>query len=452
MADGTHPLGVDVVNQATGSTPRPYRRCVLTLLRRPLREADATSTFYVLTAVAALAFALCFTLNLVFQYRVVGLDPFQMVLVGTVLEATCFLFEVPTGLVADLHSRRVSVIIGFFLIGAGFAVEGIFATFAAAVIGNVIWGIGYTFTSGALQAWITDEVGEENVSRVFTRETQVDLTFSIVGTLAAGALGLVGLRAPVIAAGATMMLLAVGLWAVMPERHFHPTPRGDRETFGHLKDQLVAGLRIARGRQVVRVFLLVSLLVGLASEVFDRLWRVRVLDTFAMPALFGGDEAIAFTVFALIGTLVSLAASLASGRWLPRRVIDANPGLPVALSALVQVVGVVGVALLANLWLALACVWLRGAAMAFSAPIESTWLNRNLDGSTRATVLSMNSQANAIGQVAGGPPLGALATRTSIPVALVVAAVVQAPTVLAFLRVRRTAGATSSVSASVPVE
>jgi len=452
MADGTHPLGVDVVNQATGSTPRPYRRCVLTLLRRPLREADATSTFYVLTAVAALAFALCFTLNLVFQYRVVGLDPFQMVLVGTVLEATCFLFEVPTGLVADLHSRRVSVIIGFFLIGVGFAVEGIVATFAAAVIGNVIWGIGYTFTSGALQAWITDEVGEENVSRVFTRETQVDLTFSIVGTLAAGALGLVGLRAPVIAAGATMMLLAVGLWAVMPERHFHPTPRGDRETFGHLKDQLVAGLRIARGRQVVRVFLLVSLLVGLASEVFDRLWRVRVLDTFAMPALFGGDEAIAFTVFALIGTLVSLAASLASGRWLPRRVIDTNPGLPVALSALVQVVGVVGVALLANLWLALACVWLRGAAMAFSAPIESTWLNRNLDGSTRATVLSMNSQANAIGQVAGGPPLGALATRTSIPVALVVAAVVQAPTVLAFLRVRRTAGATSSVSASVPVE
>ena len=452
MADGTNPLGVDVVNQATGSTPRPYRRCVLTLLRRPLREADATSTFYVLTAVAALAFALCFTLNLVFQYRVVGLDPFQMVLVGTVLEATCFLFEVPTGLVADLHSRRVSVIIGFFLIGVGFAVEGIVATFAAAVIGNVIWGIGYTFTSGALQAWITDEVGEENVSRVFTRETQVDLTFSIVGTLAAGALGLVGLRAPVIAAGATMMLLAVGLWAVMPERHFHPTPRGDRETFGHLKDQLVAGLRIARGRQVVRVFLLVSLLVGLASEVFDRLWRVRVLDTFAMPALFGGDEAIAFTVFALIGTLVSLAASLASGRWLPRRVIDTNPGLPVALSALVQVVGVVGVALLGNLWLALACVWLRGAAMAFSAPIESTWLNRNLDGSTRATVLSMNSQANAIGQVAGGPPLGALATRTSIPVALVVAAVVQAPTVLAFLRVRRTAGATSSVSASVPVE
>ncbi|GAA2032046.1 MFS transporter [Terrabacter terrae] len=413
---------------------------MLTLLRRPPREAGATSTFYVLTAVAASAFAMCFTLNLVFQYRVVGLDPFQMVLVGTVLEATCFLFEVPTGIVADLYSRRVSVIIGFLLVGVGFAVEGVVATFAAALVGNVLWGIGYTFTSGALQAWITDEVGEENVAPVFTRETQLDLAFGVVGTLVAGVLGLVNLRVPVIAAGAILVLLAVGLWVVMPERHFHPTPRGDRETFGHMREQLVAGLRIARRRRVVRVFLLVSLLVGLASEVFDRLWQVRVLDTFAMPAVFDGDEAVAFTVFALVGTMVSLGASLASGRWLPQRLVDSSPGLPVALAMLLQVLAVVGVAVLGNLWLVLTCVWLRSAAMAFSRPIESTWVNRNLDGPTRATVLSLNSQANALGQVAGGPPLGALASWASIPVALLVSAVVQAPSVAAFLRVRHVVG------------
>ena len=327
---------------------------MLTLLRRPLREADATSTFYVLTAVAAFAFAACFTLNLVFQYRVVGLDPFQMVLVGTVLEATCFVFEVPTGIVADLHSRRVSVIIGFFLVGVGFAVEGVVATFAAAIVGNVIWGIGYTFTSGALQAWITDEVGEEHVARVFTRETQLDLAFGFLGTLAAGGLGLIALRVPIVVAGVTLVLLAVGLAVAMPERHFHPTPRGDRETFGHLKDQFVAGLAVARGRRVVRVFLLVSVLVGLSSEVFDRLWQVRVLDTFAMPSFLGGDPAVAFTVFALIGSVVSLLASGASSRWLPARVVEENPGLPVALAAAAQVAAVVGVALLGNLWLVLA--------------------------------------------------------------------------------------------------
>ena len=423
---------------------------MLALLRRPLREVDATPTFYALTAVAAFAFALCFTLNLVFQYRVVGLDPFQMVLVGTVLEATCFLFEVPTGVVADLWSRRASVIIGFVLVGTGFALEGIVATFAAAVMGNIVWGIGYTFTSGALQAWITDEVGEEHVAPVFTRETQIALSATVVGTLAAGGLGLVSLRAPIIVAGVTLVLLGVVLLVVMPERNFSPTPRGERETYGHLKRQLVAGLRIARTRRVVRVFLLVSVLAGLASEVFDRLWQVRVLDTFAMPAIFGGDEAVAFTVFALVGTLVSLTASLASGRGLPRHVVDSQPGRPVAIAAAAQVAAVVGVALLGNLWLALACVWVRGAAMAFSGPIEAAWLARNLDSATRATVLSMNSQANAIGQVVGGPPLGALATRTSIPVAMLVAAVVQAPSVLAFLRIRRVGATTASADPATP--
>ncbi len=410
------------------------------LLLRPLRPADARRTFYALTAVSAFAFSACFTLNLVFQYRVIGLDPFQMVLVGTVLEATCFLFEVPTGVVADLVSRRLSVIIGFFLIGVGFAFEGVVATFAAAVVGNVVWGIGYTFTSGALQAWITDEVGEEAVGPVFTRETQVDLGASVVGTLAAGLLGLVALRVPVVVSGVVLMGLAVGLLLVMPERHFHPTPRGERETFAHLRAQLVGGLRVARHRRVVRAFLLVSLLVGLSSEVFDRLWRVRLLDTFAMPDVFGGDEALAFTAFALVGTLISLAASLASGRWLPRRFVDEHPAGPVVVAVTVQVLAVVGVAVLGNLWLVLACVWLRGAGQAFAGPIQAAWLNRNLESGTRATVLSMNGQADAIGQVAGGPPLGALASWASIPVALLVAAVVQAPSALAFLRVRRSSG------------
>jgi DHA3 family tetracycline resistance protein-like MFS transporter len=374
-----------------------------------------------------------------------------MVLVGTVLELTCFIFEVPTGIVADLWSRRVSVIIGFVLIGAGFAFEGIVATFTAAVVGNIVWGIGYTFTSGALQAWITDEVGEEQVAPVFTRETQIDLAFTIVGTLAAGALGLISLRVPIIVAGVTLVVLGVTLWAVMPERHFHPTPRGERETYAHLKGQFLAGLTVARRRRVVRVFLLVSALTGLASEVFDRLWQVRVLDSFDMPEVFGGDEAIAFTAFALVGTVVSLLASLASGRWLPRHVVDGHPGLPVAAAAAAQVIAVAGLALVGSLWLALAFVWLRGAAMAFSGPIEAAWLARHLDSSTRATVLSMNSQANAIGQVVGGPPLGALATRTSIPVALLVAAAVQAPSVAAFWRIRRVGGQPAAPVAQSPL-
>ena len=73
--------------------------------------------YLVLMAGQAVCFSLFFTVQLIYQVTVVDLNPFQMVLVGTVLEATCFLFEVPTGLVADVYSRRLSILIGVALIG-----------------------------------------------------------------------------------------------------------------------------------------------------------------------------------------------------------------------------------------------------------------------------------------------------------------------------------------------
>ena len=63
-------------------------------------------------------------LSIVYHLEVVQLDAFQLVLVGTVLETSCFLFEIPTGVVADLYSRRRSVLIGMFLYGLGFLMGG----------------------------------------------------------------------------------------------------------------------------------------------------------------------------------------------------------------------------------------------------------------------------------------------------------------------------------------
>src|SRR3954451_7221110 len=119
---------------------------VVTLMH--LRKWDAYRVYLILSGGSSLLFSMIFTLNLVYEAKVVGLTPLQLVLVGTTLETTAFLFEIPTGIVADLYSRRLSVIIGFFLIGIGFTIEGSLAFFAAVLLNQVIWGIGSTFTSG----------------------------------------------------------------------------------------------------------------------------------------------------------------------------------------------------------------------------------------------------------------------------------------------------------------
>ncbi len=68
-------------------------------------------------------FSLVLAANQLYRVQTVGLNPLQLVLVGTVLEVTAFIFEIPTGIVADLYSRRLSVIIGTFLFGIGFLAE-----------------------------------------------------------------------------------------------------------------------------------------------------------------------------------------------------------------------------------------------------------------------------------------------------------------------------------------
>jgi DHA3 family tetracycline resistance protein-like MFS transporter len=406
------------------------------LLWRPKWPADTVRTYYVLNVVMTLCFTLFSTLSLVYMATTVGLSPLQMVLVGTVLEAVCFCFEVPTGIVSDLYSRRLSILIGLLLVGGGFLLQGLVPTFAGVLAAQVVWGIGYTFTSGSIEAWLADEIGVGAIGPIFTREVQLSLGATFVAVIGAGALGLVDIRVPMVAGGAGLVLLAGWLALTMPERHFARTPAAERETFAQVGRSFTAGVSMARRSRVVRSFLLISLIGGLSSEAFDRLWTVRVLELDPPGPFDAATPVILFAGITLVGTVISLLSSIVVGRVGPDHVNALHPGGLLACLALVQVAGIIGLALLGNLWVALVAMWVRGAAATVAAPIESAWLNRNVESKVRATVLSMNGQANAIGQVVGGPPLGALANRTSVSTALTAPALILSPIALVYARLR----------------
>lgn len=123
------------------------------------KKPKAYSVYLFFRFCFSLLFSMATVLSMVYHLEVVGLDSFQLVLVGTVLETSCFLFEIPTGVVADLYSRRRSVLIGIFLYGAGFLMEGSLPWFGTVLLAQVVWGCGDTFLTGALEAWIASEEG-----------------------------------------------------------------------------------------------------------------------------------------------------------------------------------------------------------------------------------------------------------------------------------------------------
>lgn len=405
-------------------------------MSRPRRAAPARA-YLILRGAWAFLWALAFTLSLVYQVDVVGLTPFELIVVGTVLEATCFLAEIPTGVVADLRSRKWSVVIGLVTIGAGIALMAV-PQFWSVLAAQVVWGIGYTFVSGAAEAWVTDEVGESAVQPVFTRGHQVSLGMTMLGILTAGLVGQVGLVWPMVLGGAGFMVLGALMSLLMREDNFTPTPAGDRDSWGHLWATTKDGVRAAARHRVIRTFLIVGLLAGLTSEVLDRLWADRIIHDIGLPSLGHVDDtATWFTLFALAGALIGLASSVLANRLAPAALHAEHPTRVLSILVLAQVAGVGVFALSGSLAAALTGKWTRDAAQSVSWPVARAWLNRSITNpGSRATTLSILGQADAVGQVAGGPALGMVASRAGVQAALLLAAAIHAPAAILYARLR----------------
>ena len=130
-----------------------------------------------------------------------------------------------------MYSRRLSIIIGNLIMGIGLMLYAV-PNFAVLLVASGLWGLGYTFTSGATQAWLADELGEERSGRAYLRGAQLAQAGVIVGTLAAIALGQWRLNLPIVIGGAGFIVLAVFQVLVMPERGFSARRRAPNGRHG----------------------------------------------------------------------------------------------------------------------------------------------------------------------------------------------------------------------------
>ncbi len=370
-----------------------------------MRRQNAYTVYLVLTTAAALCFSTAFATSGVYRFQMAELTPLQLVLVGTALEFAVFCFEIPTGVVADLYSRRLSVITGYLLIGAGIFLEGSFTFFTTILLAQLLWGVGYTFTSGALDAWLADEIGEDRLPQAYLRGSQLRQGASFVGIFAGTWLASLRLNIPFLVGGVAMVLVALYLAIAMPETNFTPTPRGERSTWQSMGHTFMEGMRFIRRSPLLITILLIALIVGLSSEGLDRLWEAHLLDSFALPGI-GNLEPIYW--FALInGSVMLLTIGVtellrrSSDRFDHRHAVWTL----IALNA-IMIAGLIVFGLAQALPLAVVAYVAVSVARSASHPVFSAWANRGIDPKVRATVLSTIGQADAVGQVAGGPPVG----------------------------------------------
>ncbi|MDQ6833970.1 MAG: MFS transporter [Chloroflexota bacterium] len=402
------------------------------------KKLGAVPVYLLLIGGGSFFSTLVFTVNLIYQVQIAHLNPLQLVLVGTILEGTAFLFEVPTGIVADVYSRRLSIIIGAFLLGIGLALQGVVPRFGVILLAQVIWGIGSTFMSGATEAWLTDEIGVERANPLFLRASQFELIGSIIAVAIATAIGNFSLQAPILIGGGLYLVMGVVLLVVMPEHGFTPTPRAERTTWQVMGGQLKSSVSLVRRSHVLLTIFGIMAFSGAASESYDRLSTDHFLTNFAFPTFAEWKPVVWLGIVSIIGRLVNIGAFE-----VVRRRLDTNSHRAVAraltISTALLVVCYLGFALAGNL--ALAAIASTGVWMfrRINNPLQTAWINQHVDSSVRATVISISNQADAIGQIAGGPVVGYVGVLASVRAALVVGGGILTPALLLYAQTLRRA-------------
>ena len=401
-----------------------------------VKKISAYPVYLFMEGALSLAFAMIFTASSVYQVTMAGLTPLQLVLVGTALELSVFLFEVPTGVIADIYSRRLSIIIGMFLIGLGFLLEGSIPLFWTILAAQILWGFGYTFTSGATQAWITDEIGEARAGRAFLRSNQVGQVASLVGIGLGMVLGSLRVNIPIQVGGGSIVFLGILLVLIMPETGFKPSPREDRNSWQNMLHTFREGLSTIRRRPSLLTILSIGFIYGLYSEGLDRLWTKHILDNFAFPTLIELQPVVWIGLVRAVSMLLSVAAVE-----VVQRKVDTQSHSSIARAlffiSAILIASLFGFALAGTLALALLFYWIIDVARDVIGPTYTAWVNQRLDSRVRATVISMSGQVDAIGQIAGGPVVGLIGNWLSVRAALIASSLILSPVLVLYRRAMR---------------
>ena len=405
-----------------------------------MRRLGPETVWYAYEAVTSFLWTLVFTVAAIYFVTELGMSPLELVVVGTVMELSIFVFEVPTGIVADTYSRRLSIVIGNVVMGAAFVLVGGVEAVWAVLAGYAVWGLGWTFTSGALDAWLADEVGTERVTPVYLRGAQIGRVGSVAGIVAAVGLGVVDLRLPIVLGGVGFVLLAGFFALAMPERGFRPLDRAERGSFAQMAHTGRAGLRVVRARPVLIAILGISAFSGMWSESFDRLWEAHVIRDVGLPSVGGLEPVVWFGLFALVGMLLAIVVAEPLGRRLENVSPQTLARTLFRLDAVLLISSLV-FALAGSLWLAMLGSYVLFLARNLAGPIFSAWLNRSIEeSSVRATVISITNQADAVGQWTGGPALGGVGNVFGIRAALVAGAACLLPALALYRRAIRHGG------------
>ena len=397
-----------------------------------VNKLSAYKTYLLFSAITAMCFSLVTTVMIVYHIEIVHLNPLQLILVGTTLELACFIFEIPTGIVADVYSRKLSIVIGGVLTGVGFILEGSISSFVFVLVAQIVWGLGSTFISGSLEAWIAEEEKNKDLDEIYIKGAQAGQIGAFIGIVLSTVIANFSVRLPIIVSGVLFIILALFLWLYMPENNFKPSVPGDLNTFKKMVYTFKSGLKFVKSKSIIMILLAVTLFYGLSSEGYDRLSNAHFLQDTTLPKLGNLSSVTWFGIFGILGMILSFIVMHFMAKNLKNEDNRKNGKLLLCINIL-YISSMLIFALTRNFSLMLIAYLATNTFRIINKPIFSAWLNGHIDDNSRATVLSINGQMNSLGQILGGPIIGIIATNISVSMGIACTSLLVTPVLVLYI-------------------
>ena len=246
-------------------------------------------------------------ISAIYRVETVGLNPLQLILLGTALEITTFFRDSEPA----SSPIRQSPSVGHHRLHVdrrGLYSGSVRADLLPVLLAQVVWGFGYTFISGALDAWLADERGVDGLTAVYLRTSQFGRMGALFAIGAAVLLARGGLHLPILIGGIGIVGLALFLTLFMPESGFKPVPSSERTTWGKMTATFRDGVGVVRGNALLMVVVGITLFFGFASE--GRIvWEAQMLENITFPTFGATDTVFWFAVIAVAGLLAGLVAT-----------------------------------------------------------------------------------------------------------------------------------------------
>lgn len=376
------------------------------------RSPAIVPTYLVLIGLFTLASSLMWAVNALFLLDT-GLDIFEVFVVNAAFTVGLVLFEIPTGVVADSTGRRRSFLLSVLILIIGtvgyLSIAGLGGGLAGFVLVSLILGIGYSFYSGAAEAWLVDAlhaVGHDGqLDRIFARSEIVTGGAIVLGSVGGGLLGTLDLSWPLVLRAVLLAgVFGLGL-LVMHDVGFVPRAHRMSAMPTEMRKVLQASIEFARNSRSAQLLMSVSLIQGMFA-----IWGFYAAQPYLLQLLHRDAVWVAGIITALMA-LATNAGNLAV-EYLARFCRRRTTLLIATSTALAAAAAVAGLA--DSFWTVLLMLLLLNAAQGVGGPVSRIYLHTIAPSAERATVVSAVSLVGGAGGIVGQLGLGWIARTHSL--------------------------------------